>query len=605
MPGINLIKYKDSSLTDASKLDRIQDKLNILSGYSSHQIISSSKMYMGYNSYKEYPIKVIKNSNWTIVVEGKIYNQTDEFITSALKNISECHATALFSKNIEKFINCCDGDFIVYFVNENSLYVFNDIFGRIPIYYSETDQLFIISRHIKFFSELIPSLEINITGISEFLLLGYMIGTNTILKNVFHLRPASLISITDNKLDIKIFPTFNFDNKENKSVPFLENIKKISELFSKACIDRFRNHPKNIVTLSGGLDSRLVASAMFKAKIPYEAVTMAYNNGYATEEIQIAKNLANIYGVHCENINIDPPKWENIQELSNIKNGMVSLATSPIIPFYYSLLEKYGQDINYITGDNGDKIMFTLDVPKREFKDIEELTDFFIEQHSVLQLKQISELTGVTESELKEKIKSTFLAFPERDLFQKYVHWRAIEKPFNYAFQGEDRHRNYFWNISPFWSQDYFRYLMNCDDKIKRKHRVFRAHLDTYSPKATDQVYSNFKSSITSFKGKMTMFAIYNIYPRIPITLKHKLKKSFFAGNPTVSKNYFLFEVLNKVNNDNEIIKKYLNLYDLENKNLSKVPLYNILTICAAILEFSGKNNELLKFSELSIKDEN
>ena len=107
-------------------------------------------------------------------------------------------------------------------------------------------------------------------SISQFLLLGYMLGERTLFKEIKQLRPASLLIVNGYSLSVSVLHQFNFQNRENSSKDFETNLTELDHLFSKACKDRFKNDKKNIVTLSGGLDSRMVAACMHKNNILFE-----------------------------------------------------------------------------------------------------------------------------------------------------------------------------------------------------------------------------------------------------------------------------------------------------------------------------------------------
>jgi asparagine synthase (glutamine-hydrolysing) len=217
-------------------------------------------------------------------------------------------------------------------------------------------------------------------------------------------------------------------------------------------------------------------------------------------------------------------------------------------------------------------------------------------------LEYITQFTGITKEEIFEEIKILLLNFPERDLFQKYVHLRSIEKPFKYAFQGEDRHRSYFWNSSPFWSYGFFNYIMNCADLSKKKHKIFAGLLNSYSREAADLTYTNFHSSINSIKGKIFMNLVYNIYPLIPPQGKKILKNNFFKGNPTVDENFLLYQIIKNQGDGTSEIGRYLKTNEIKKFSLNKVPVYNLFTITSAIEYFFNNKSTIQQYSEEEFK---
>jgi hypothetical protein len=186
------------------------------------------------------------------------------------------------------------------------------------------------------------------------------------------------------------------------------------------------------------------------------------------------------------------------------------------------------------------------------------------------------------------------LSFPETDLKQKYIHFRINEKPFKFAYQGEDRHRNYFWNVSPFWSIQFFDYLMNCSDESKIRHKTFQALIQSFSKEVMDLEYTNFKSSITSLKGKVFLLFVYYVYPRIPLKIKKLMKPAWFEGDPKLSEDSAMLRCINQILNSSKLVKQYFNIDDSNQiKGLRKIAIYNFFTIISAVEEL-GENKSTI-----------
>ena len=596
MPGISIVYKKNTEVSfDYSNL---LGSLNHLPSYHSKVLLDNKYCFAGLNGYDSYPIEKFNILEYDVIIEGKIYNKTMTELKDQLNNLLSVRRSKYFYERMASWILETDGEYIVYMNSADDLLVFNDAFGRLPLYYFEDDNKLIVSRFLSFIVNSFPSHKMDSVAISSFLLLGYMLRERTLVENVKHLRPSTLLKYSHGSSELVPLHTFNFDYKKHADESKQNMIIELKDLFSKSCKDRYAGNEVNIVTLSGGLDSRLVASAMSFNKIPFTAATMVYENGYAPEEIKIAEKLCEIYDVKLDKIPVRTPVGSEVHELLKLKEGMNSLATAPIIPFYYQLLKNYKNELVYITGDNGDKIIYTLDQPPFKFNSINDVVEFVINENSVMPVEFITRVTGITREEIYEEIKLTLLNFPEQDLFQKYVHLRSIEKPFKYAFQGEDRHRCYFWNSSPFWSFGFFNYIMNCPDLVKKKHRIFGGLLSSYSRDAADLTYTNFHSSVNSVKGKIIMNMIYNIYPLVPPNAKRILKNSFFKGNPKVNENNLLYKIMKNQTDTAKAISVYLNTESLIETGHNKITLYNLFTLTSAIEYLSNNKSTILNSSK-------
>jgi asparagine synthase (glutamine-hydrolysing) len=597
MPGISLIYDHNGLPQKREEYDRILGELNLLEHHNSHTFRFDDNVFIGWNKYEEYPIQVVNHNLFTFLIEGKIYNKDITELEFELVEIAELINQNNYSTKISQWLKKTDGDYIIYIVNNssNDIYVLNDIFGRLPVYYFLTGKGIIISRYLRFITRINNVVNFNMIGISQFLLLGYMLGKHTILENIFHLRPASLIKIEGSNVNIEVMHNFNFEVKSNRNNKFKDNMKTLSGLFTEASVNRINPSGKNVVAISGGLDSRAVVSCMNKAELPFTALTMKYKSGYTVTDSKLGGEIAKLLNLDWHLVDVAIPKGVDVYDLLKIKEGMNSLFTVGILPFYKEIRKEFGNNIHYFTGDNGDKLIFTVDRPIPNFKDIDDLTKYIITEHAIIRIDRITDLTNIKMEEIFEDLKELLLSFPETDLKQKYIHFRVNEKPFKFAYQGEDRHRNYFWNVSPFWSIQFFNYLMNCSDESKLRHRTFRALIQSYSKEVMDLEYTNFKSSITSLKGKVFLLLVYYVYPRIPLKIKKMIKPSFFEGDPKISEDSAIIRCINQILNSSNFVKRYINIDNsYQIAGLRKIALYIFFTI-VSIIEELGENKSSIR----------
>lgn len=602
MPGISVLVSKNNLSDKKTQLDGIFSKQNYLKGYSDKILFFKDNIVIGTNIYDEYPVKIFDINNLFIVLEGRIYNKTEKEIEKEITAIAQNIEKKNIKADLSSWLLKTDGDFLVYIINKvnNDIYIFNDIFGRLPVYYKqlETGEV-VVSRYLNFITSLEKNANIDKIAIVQHLLLGYALGERTLIQGVNHLRSASLLSIKNCEVNFISIYTFNFQHRDHEGKSIKENIKNLSELFSEACKNRFQNNKLNIVTLSGGLDSRLVAACMYKNKIPFNVTTIRYSYGTIIQDEKVAVQLSDLFKVKYEVLELSPPIGDDVYTLLKIKEGMNSVATSQLLPFYRKIEKKYSKDINFITGDNGDKLIFTYNKPIKRFTNSDELAEYILTEHSLIDLETVSGFCEIQKNEILHEIKNVLNSFPEEELKQKYVHFRVMEKPHKYAFQGEDRHRHYFWTLSPFWSVPFYNYIMNCTDISKKKHKLFAGLIESFSPEALSLPYANFKSSVNSFKGKFFMFFVYNIYPLVPAKFKGGFKANFFGGNRKYYNGAIIFECIKEQLLHSKKVLEYLNIKDVDKlQNFRKIQLYNILTLTSAVENLYEGKSSLKKFSD-------
>jgi asparagine synthase (glutamine-hydrolysing) len=602
MPGISLIINDKKIDSKKDKISAVLKNQNYLENYYDKVIASENDFFIGYNKYEQYPVKVLSTNNSLIVIEGKIYNKREPVSESEIINL----ANVLFEEEsiakLSEWIQSTDGDFLVYIINKISgdFIVFNDIFGRLPLYYKKcNDGSIITSRYLNFINELSDETTIDQMAIAQFLLFGYMLNDRTIHKDVHQLRPSSILLYRNKSITLKNTHVFNFQQRVHSNKSKNENIANLNKLFSDSCKNRFLNDKKNIVTLSGGLDSRLVASSIYSNKIPFSVVTIKYKYGSAIKDMGIALKLADIFNVDSHVIDVKPSNGNEVYTLLKLKEGMNSLFTARILSFYQEIKNLFGNDINFITGDNGDKLIFTYDKKIKHLSSLDELADYIVTEHSIFEIETVSKLTSVSTTEILDELKILLRSFPETEFKEKYVHYRAIERPHKFAFQGEDRHRHYFWTMSPFWSYPFFNYIMNCSDESKKRHKLFAPLIGSFSKEAINQPYSNFKSSVTSIKGKIFMFLVFYFYSIVPNKIRVMFKSFYMGWNPKINIDSNIMQCIKLQFTNSKYISKYLMINDFSLiARLRKAMLYIVLTITSTIELLYDKESTIKKFSD-------
>jgi asparagine synthase (glutamine-hydrolysing) len=441
--------------------------------------------------------------------------------------------------------------------------------------------------------------EFDLTGMGESLLFGFLLGERTLFKNVNQLRPATLIIINENDVSFQKIHDFNFENRKHEQKKLNEIIDDVSDLFSKSCINRLNNKNTNLVALSSGLDSRTVAACLYKNGINFTTATMVYKNGHGIEEVDVAKQIASLFKVEWNPIEIEPPSGRDIYTLLNLKEGMVYLAAAPILPFYKKIKEKFGSNVNYISGDKGDKITLTYDIPIKKFGTLSELVDFILGEHSSIIIDEVCSLFNIKKDDIIQDLIQLLKSYPEKQLDQKYIHFRAIEKSHKLAFQGDDRHKKYFWNYCPLTSVPFVHYLFNCSDESKKFHRIFTGLLKNFSDEAANILYTNFKAPITSLKADLFMYSVYYLYTRIPPKINSYIKNQFFGGNPTIKESSIFYNFIKDQFNNTKDLNRYFNISDISDlKKYRMSTVLSIMTISSLIEDYIRKDSTLTEFAD-------
>tara|TARA_Y200000002_G_C22688767_1_gene667197 strand:- start:5324 stop:7129 length:1806 start_codon:yes stop_codon:yes gene_type:complete len=189
---------------------------------------------------------------------------------------------------LKETIRDLNGQFliVIFDKNINELFVINDRFNSIPIYYAKiNNKIFLSHLYFDLFSKLrkLDSFSINQDSIMEFLWFNRLFGDKTYDSQSKFLLPASILKIKDSDIVNYRYWKPNF-NKTKQRLP--QAGKKFIYLIKKSVL-RLTSDMKNYgIFLSGGHDSRLVLSG-FKAKP--KSFTVGFSDNY---EVKCAREVA-------------------------------------------------------------------------------------------------------------------------------------------------------------------------------------------------------------------------------------------------------------------------------------------------------------------------
>lgn len=517
MPGINLISVKDRSSDLAAKFAKVQLNMKHDLNYKTGVFVENDHTMVGYTGYDEYPIRSLENDDYLAIIEGMIYNisgnEVDSFISDVL--LQNRHGS-IPTDDVEDFLLNSDGEFVIAIYDKLSsdLIILNDVFGRLPLYYFEDGQQFIVSREVKFITEFISNVNFDELAIADYLLFGYPLGKRTLVKDVKRLDPAVLLEHHRSswKLGINRVHIWNCEKKSTGISSPMEHAHNLAKLFRDAtrCRVESLNGFKNLVSLSGGLDSRAVAIALKEADPKSTSVTFLDYDGKASEDVDVARTLVQRLHFDWKLIKLKKRAFEDAVRLIYMKDGLNSAGMGYILDFFVQIKHTFGNKVVYYTGDGGDKALPCLRAAK-EVKSMNELIDLIIdEQAGAFEINKVVTLSKISLEQIRDEIKNTLVNFPENDLNQKYVHFVLFERGYKRNFEGEDRNRFYFWSTSPFWSPKLFDYSMKIPDSYKKHLSLYRTFLERLDKNCLRIRYANWR-----WAGMLPGTLSYYFLPRI------------------------------------------------------------------------------------------
>jgi hypothetical protein len=463
MPGLHFALRKDIS---PGEISAVSDDLSFKSDIKVSEWERTSDSAILFSSYDGYPCSFFDSDNFLILIEGIIYNHTDAELKKSLRGIAESYlAGEDYKSGIEDFVAGSDGDFVILinFSGRKEAILFNDRWGRLPLFYTQLDGLFALSREMKFLLHWLPHIEFDFAAMAQFLVFEYNFGDSTIFKQIQRLAPASLIKMdcSNQTADIVTILPINF-GLHKSGLSRSQIIERCLELFEeslKSRIQRVQQLGYEITAdLSAGFDTRAVVAGLNAQGAGFDACT---DNPTTGDESAVSKRVARLLGVNLICFKAEHP-LDNIGELSRltyITDGLVNCFTT--LSCYYDDLEREknisGRYANFM-GFGGEFIRHPLK-PKSGYAGLFEMIsdDAF---SSFLKIPAACSLLGLDKREFLNILNDDLSRFPETELFDKMkrlffeLHDKQVKS-------GEDRHRLFRWTVQPLWGSFLFDFEMH------------------------------------------------------------------------------------------------------------------------------------------------
>ena len=463
MPGFTLI-YQHQGL-DKGVLNRAERLVN--SSFSLQFISKTDKMMILFRDGNHYPYQIIENEKEIIIVEGKIYRvdvSTDKGFQANCRKILE---QGNVQDQLSYFQNL-DGEFVVYLVDRSGdkIVVLNDFLGRLPQYFFKGRQ-FVLSRDLFVIDKITTGLLFDESTLYQFLRLGFPLGNRTMFHDIDRLEYSSAVFIDRDKIEFRHNP-INFGEIEG-SLTGKDSVAQLYDQFEEAVKVRMEQNMKTVVSLSGGLDSRLVMSQVEKSGFKSDYATFFYDNPIIKNDNKVARELGKLYNRTAQVTNLTEWKPELFDELITAKGGMNYLGMGFILRFLIDLGHNYEM---MLTGDGGDKTLACL-FPDKKIK-TQKFAKYILKNHAVSSKKTLDSFLLVDVKKQEDLIVDYLNNLAGRNTNLKYKNFLFFERARHWLFEGEDRNRSYLWSTTPFYQPAFFRMVHSIPEKEKKNYRLYR-----------------------------------------------------------------------------------------------------------------------------------
>jgi asparagine synthase (glutamine-hydrolysing) len=493
MPGIALVSSLDGSVGPSRpKFQQALQSACLFDDYTARIDFEDSRTLVGSACYPAYPLSRMENPELEVWLEGRIYNIATTRLQPELLSLVEGVFRNWDSRQdrLAAWLPAADGDFVLLARHKPTgrWVCWNDLCCRLPLYLYRQSSRLVVSRNIQVVSALAEPRRFDRMAIAQFLLFDFALETRTFLENVQRVPAATLLRIEPKagQVHSERLHSLNFETKEHAGKSLEYNARQIAERLTEACARRANAGGAVVVSLSGGLDSRVVAAGLKNAGVDFQALTWIDARRVAALEARIAEQVARTLDIPWRLFELRPAVGRDLLEVLRIKLGQVYLVSAHLLQHLRNARQLGGPGMTYMTGNGGDHLHQDLR-PAPPIRSRDQLVQILLGPRyragrGDLSLETIARLTGLSSDDIVGEIDQVLSQYPERDLNQKYVHFHLSGHYFKRYHEGDDRNRSFFWSASPFWSMPLFVYMCNCPDDQKKRHRLYARYLAELNP---------------------------------------------------------------------------------------------------------------------------
>jgi len=238
--------------------------------------------------------------------KNKLYQDSK----SIQKYFSSCNSEIIFREKLKEM----NGNFVIIIKNKNKLFIAVDQFRSIPLFYSTKNDIFYLSDNAYWLKEKLLLNKMDPLSEQEFLATRYVSDENTLFKQIKQIQAGEYLAVAEknNKIEFKkeIYYRYlhkNFTQKTKNEL--FQELDKISKNVFKRLIKSIDNNATIVIPLSGGYDSRYVATML--KKLNYKNVICFSYGKKDNQEAMISKKVANKLGYKWFFVEYTPEKWFN------------------------------------------------------------------------------------------------------------------------------------------------------------------------------------------------------------------------------------------------------------------------------------------------------
>ena len=412
-------------------------------------------------------------------------------------------AMAKADSSLEKFLHDLNGHFALVLEHADFLWAAVDRTRSIPLFYMPQKDGAFVSDSPKLLREHFPNFTFDQDSIKEFLACGYVSGSDTLLSGLRQLQAGeSLLVQKDARLNLNNYFVYYGNLRQNISDEAL--IGEFDAILEKAFrrLVEFAKGRQMVIPLSGGLDSRLVASRLKKLGCT-NVFCYAYGKPYSAD-VAKSRLIAERLGFPWEHVPYSAAIWHEVyrspewRKYYRFAHNFVSVPHMDEWPALMELKRRklVSEESVFVPGHTGDFIsgghLCYFDNTPGELSQ-KKLEDSVIRKHYGLwPLPGNGELREFFRARIRTCLASCPQEAPE-ELAQGYEFWEWRERQAKYIINAvrSYEYHGFHWHL-PLWDSEIVDFWRGIPPDSKRNKRLYKKFLT-----ATDR-----EGVFTELKGR-------------------------------------------------------------------------------------------------------
>lgn len=590
MPGINIFKSPYIETKAFKACEEFKSNFNEVLPHINCQLLYKNKNTIIYETnYEYYDQHYQEIDDWQISWEGIDHINLESIVkTLDLFTHQEISGQTLRAWRDNTFCNCTSGFFFLAHHPITGTVVFaNDDLARFPVYIYHNNGEFFIGREYSLLRFFTKELKPDKLLVALYLIFRYAAGHGSPYNEIDTLVGSSIgLYNNSDKLIILSDPArrlpLNYYNGKEQDI-----INILKEVLINAT-DKCLNNKNGLLGLTGGYDSRTVASSLIHTKKPFFCVTRLDIDKTTYRDIKPAIKLSKYLDIPQEVIKIKQNNESHYRILFLIKRGLNYLAEADLINFFEELYKQYGNNYIFLTGSGGDRVLKPL-LPEKNVTPNNLMKYILLTQWNIFNINNISYILGINPKLIDEYLFNVIDNYPVHDWNDKFRYFRLAEPGGRWAFESEDRNRYFYPSDTPFYNLDFYKLALSIPESWKKGNTFYWKLIYNLNPKACEVPIATELIKPSSIGYKFLQNVLNNVEKSHNLKL---LVKKFLKADPSqFSSKNFMLKRINILKNNNmikDIFPNYTTNKCIKKiNNLSFEQLSNLYTVLSIIIDKS------------------